>query len=422
MSSETITAKPKLRFPEFRNQAAWSCPNLGNISARITQKVGEASLEAVSITAGKGFVLQSEKFGRDISGQQYKNYIALHKGDFSYNKGNSKTFPQGCICKLKEFDEVAAPNAFISFRFQPGHVADFYQGYFENNFHGRQLVKYITSGARSDGLLNISPDDFFSIILPSPKESEQQKIVDCLTSLDELIDAEGQKLEALRDHKKGLLQNLFPAEGQTLPKFRFPEFRKDPDWQNKYLQDISEISSGTTPPRKNPEYYIEGTVPWVKTTDLNNSFIEVTEEKVSEIARVRINPKGAVLVAMYGGFKQIGRTGLLQMPAATNQAISVLKTDDRKVLPHYVLYWLNAKVDVWKCVASSSRKDPNITGSDVAKFPIGYPEISEQSRIVECFSVLDKLISNQSQKVEALCGHKKGLLQQLFPSIEEAES
>ena len=204
---------PKLRFPEFGTSEGWKKYKLRELADRITKKVGDNKLVTLSISAGIGFVSQAEKFSRDISGKQYCNYIYLKRGEFSYNKGNSKTFPQGCIYELKEYDEAAVPNAFISFRFKENLVPSFYQGYFDSNFHGKQLVRFITSGARSDGLLNISPIDFFSIVLPSPvKKEEQQKIADCLSSIDELIDTESRKLKALEKYKKGLMQKLFPAE------------------------------------------------------------------------------------------------------------------------------------------------------------------------------------------------------------------
>ncbi|MEM5947920.1 restriction endonuclease subunit S [Spirochaetia bacterium 38H-sp] len=204
---------PRLRFPEFRNAGPWEVKRLGDVADRITERVGDRRLVAVSISAGIGFVSQKEKFGREIAGHQYHNYIRLKNGQFAYNKGNSKTFPQGAIYQLREFDEVAVPNAFYCFEFKPEYVSEFFIGYFANNFHGIQLAKFITSSARSDGLLNISADDFFSIILPIPRDRmEQQKIADCLSSLDELIELQAKRLDALKAHKKGLLQQLFPQE------------------------------------------------------------------------------------------------------------------------------------------------------------------------------------------------------------------
>ncbi|WP_086489766.1 restriction endonuclease subunit S [Thioflexithrix psekupsensis] len=201
-----------------------------------------------------------------------------------------------------------------------------------------------------------------------------------------------------------------------VPSLRFPEFREAGEWVEKKLGEIAAIRSGSTPLRANPEFFKDGNIPWVKTTDLNNSFIYKTEEYLTSKTNAKINPEESVLVAMYGGFNQIGRTGFLKIPAATNQAISVLNTDRKKVLPIYLLTWLNAKVENWKKIASSSRKDPNITGSDVASFLIVYPKLEEQQKIAACLSSLDELITAHSQKLDALKKHKKGLMQQLFPA------
>jgi type I restriction enzyme S subunit len=238
---DTKTLTPKLRFPEFRKDGAWRPRSLSDLCTRIVEKVGDAKLTPVSITAGRGFVSQAEKFGRDIAGAQYKNYTYLRRGEFAYNKGNSNLYPQGCVYRLKEFDEAAASNAFICFRLAEGNASGFFEGLFEKNAHGRQLTRFLTSGARSDGLLNIKPEEFFSVEFPiPPRPAEQQKIADCLASLDELIAAQGRKVEVLRAHKKGLMQQLFPSEGETLPRLRFPEFRNAGEWETKPLAQIAE--------------------------------------------------------------------------------------------------------------------------------------------------------------------------------------
>jgi type I restriction enzyme, S subunit len=146
------------------------------------------------------------------------------------------------------------------------------------------------------------------------------------------------------------------------------------EWEVKKIKDIAKISSGTTPLRSIPEYHTRGNIFWVKTTDLNNSIILETEEKVTEKAlletSLRIYPQGTVLVAMYGGFNQIGRTGLLGIDATINQALSAITVDTKKTDQKFLLNWLNAKVGLWKTFAGSSRKDPNITSADVGDFPI----------------------------------------------------
>lgn len=418
----TSALVPKLRFPEFQEAGAWNTKTLGAVSQISTTKVGDRACIPMSVTSGVGLVSQVEKFGRIIAGSSYANYLQLKKNDFAYNKSATKEYPEGFIALYCGAELAAVPNSiFTCFRVNGDSAVPLYLNYlFLGNLHGRWLRKFIEVGARAHGSLSINVKDLLAlpVPLPSGKTSirEQQKIADFLSSLDELFAAQAQKVEALKTHKKGLMQQLFPREGETQPRLRFPEFQDAVEWDSQTLADIARISSGSTPLRSNAEFFAGGTIPWVKTTDLNNSYITQSEEYITAKARSRINPAGAVLVAMYGGFKQIGRTGCLRVPAATNQALSVLVLNLNLALPDYVLAWLNAKVEDWKRIASSSRKDPNITGTDVARFPIALPSLAEQQRVASCFSNLDTLITAESQKLEALKTHKKGLMQQLFPS------
>jgi len=166
---------PKLRFPEFRDQEGWRLVTLQEASEPVAERVGQRKLTPVSISAGIGFVPQSEKFGRDISGNQYQLYTLVRDGDFVFNKGNSLKFPQGCIYLLQGWGQVAAPNVFICFRLKDGYSNGFFQNCFEQNQHGRQLKRHITSGARSNGLLNISKETFFGVEIPTPTPAEQKK-------------------------------------------------------------------------------------------------------------------------------------------------------------------------------------------------------------------------------------------------------
>lgn len=205
------TTMPKLRFPEFRTRLGWKSIRLGDVATPVTERVGERKLTPVSISAGVGFVPQAEKFGRDISGNQYSLYTLVRDGDFVYNKGNSLRFPQGCVYQLRGWGEVAAPNVFISFRLKQGFVAEYFQYCFEKNIHGVQLKQHITSGARSNGLLNVSKDQFYGVGIPMPLPDEQQKIADCLSSLDELIAAPASASPNSRIRASGCGKNCLVA-------------------------------------------------------------------------------------------------------------------------------------------------------------------------------------------------------------------
>lgn len=390
-----------MRFPEFKDAGEWEGKCLSDLAERITEKVGTEKLITLSISAGIGFVSQAEKFSRDISGKQYQNYILLKEGDFSYNKGNSKRFPQGCIYKLKEYNKAAVPNAFISFRFYKKYVADFFIGYFECNFHGIQLRKFITSGARSDGLLNINPTDFFSIVLPTPPEKkEQQKIADCLTSLDELITAEVDKLESYNAHKKGLMQKLFPAEGKTVPEWRFPEFRGKGAWIDSDLGELCTITTG----RLDANAMIENGKYRFYTCAKDYYHID-TYAFDTEALLISGNGANVGYIHYYNGkFNAYQRTYVL---------------DDFNLNILYVKYFLENNLHKRITSEKKDGNTPYIVKSALTEMVLLYPGKNEQQKIVDCLSSLDELITAQTQKIETLKAHKKGLMQGLFPSVDE---
>lgn len=399
---------PKLRFPEFGTSEGWKKYKLRELADRITKKVGDNKLVTLSISAGIGFVSQAEKFSRDISGKQYCNYIYLKKGEFSYNKGNSKTFPQGCIYELKVYDEAAVPNAFISFRFKENLVPSFYQGYFDSNFHGKQLVRFITSGARSDGLLNISPTDFFSIVLPTPvKKEEQQKIADCLSSIDDLIDAEGRKLRTLEKHKKGLMQKLFPVEGETLPEWRFPEFRGKSEWRIKPLGKICTNYDSRRIPITEKDR-VKGEIPYIGASGV----IDYINDFIFDEDLLCVSEDGANLVARTYpiAFSISGKTWV-------NNHAHVLKFS-HNYTQNIVESYLNM-INLQDFLTGMAQPKLNRAKLDI--IPIPLPEEEEQQKIADCLSEIDTIITEQSNKVEQLKAHKNGLMQGLFPSLEEAD-
>ncbi|OHD23259.1 MAG: hypothetical protein A2Y38_24295 [Spirochaetes bacterium GWB1_59_5] len=406
---------PKLRFPEFKDAGEWEVIPLGMISDRIIDKVGTEVLPSVSISAGFGFVSQFEKFGRDISGEQYKNYIVLSEGEFAYNKGNSKRYPQGSIYKLVEFKRVASPNAFICFRLKLGYIADFLKQYFEFNAHGSQLKKFITSGARSDGLLNIKPDDFFSISFAIPKKNEQQKIADCLSSLDDLIAAHNQKLFALKTHKKGLMQQLFPAEGESVPRLRFKEFRDKGEWEETTLEKVVGFENG-----KAHENNVVDLGPYIL---VNSKFISTDGEirKYSDkcFCPTNINDLLMVMSDVPNG-RAIAKCFLVDSDDRYTVNQRICKLTPNGVVPKLLFFILDR--NSFYLSFDDGVKQTNLRKEDVLNCPLLIPvEAQEQQKISDFLSFLDNLISAQAQKIEALKLHKKGLMQQLFPQTEEAK-
>ena len=203
-----------------------------------------------------------------------------------------------------------------------------------------------------------------------------------------------------------------------VPMIRFQGFTDD--WIQCKLGELYSIYSGQTPYRGDEDNFLNPTTAWIKTTDLNNSSIISNDENISDKGKekLRILPINTVLVAMYGGFNQIGRTGMLTYPATINQAISALPPID-DVDSYFLITELNHRVDDWKNIAASSRKDPNITKKDVENFALKYPKIEEQTAIGNFFHTLDDAIHNHQQKLNCLRELKKGYLQQMFPQDGE---
>ena len=191
------------------------------------------------------------------------------------------------------------------------------------------------------------------------------------------------------------------------------------DWEVELLGNVCQTSSGTTPSRQlNDRYYKKGSIYWIKTTDLNNSIILDSEEQITELALketcLKINPPQTVLIAMYGGFNQIGRTGILKIPATVNQALIAIQPIKKILDSFYLINYLNYSVDYWKIVAVSSRKDPNITSRDVKRFPLSLPPLPEQKAIARVLSDVDELIRECDSLLAKKRDIKQGTMQQLL--------
>lgn len=409
---------PKLRFPEFIGDKL-KITKLGKISSVVKEKAGENKYTLMSVTSGVGLIPQAEKFGREIAGDSYKNYIVIRKYDFAYNKSATKQFPEGYISMLGEYDIAAVPNSiFTCFRITDNEsYPPFFDYLWHNNYHGHWLRKYIEVGARAHGALSVDTKHLWSMPLALPDFKEQQKIADCLSSIDDLIDAESRKLKVLEKYKKGLMQKLFPAEGKTLPEWRFPEFRGCGEWKYEEIGNIGEVITGKTPSTSDAALW-DGDIQFVTPTDITeNKYQHHTQRTVVKTPKMKVLPKHTI---MFTCIASIGKMALSLYPCITNQQIN-------SIVPkscynnEFIYYSLLQKTFLIKAGFANSTL-PIINKTDFSKIQV--PVIldkKEQQKIAECLSEVDTMIEEQSNKVEQLKKHKKGLMQGLFPSLEEAD-
>jgi type I restriction enzyme S subunit len=409
------TCVPKLRFPEFRGGDGWRPVTLQEASVPVAERVGQRKLTPVSISAGIGFVPQAEKFGRDISGDQYQLYTLVSDGDFVYNKGNSLKFPQGCVYLLQGWGQVAAPNVFICFRLREAYSNGFFQNCFEQNMHGKQLKKHITSGARSNGLLNISRESFFGVVIPTPSSDEQQKIAEFLSSLDELIAAQARKVDAFKTHKKGLMQQLFPREGETQPRFRFHEFRNTGEWPvtKAGLLFANRVTKGK---RGLPIYSVTMHDGMVRRDSFDRNFYDIKDAAGNK--KVCKDDIAYNMMRMWQGALGVAPEDCLVSPAY----IVLAPMKDAVPVFFQYLFKLPATLLLLTSHSRGLTKDRlRLYYDDFARIPLRCPSPAEQHRIASCLSSVDALISAETQKLDALKLHRKGLMQQLFPSPSPEE-
>ncbi|MDP2153176.1 MAG: restriction endonuclease subunit S [Methylotenera sp.] len=253
------------------------------------------------------------------------------------------------------------------------------------------------SGGRLSGI---------KVYFPSDKQ-EQQKITDCLSSLDDLITAQSQKVEALKQHKKGLMQQLFPAEGETFPKLRFPEFENEP-WNIKPLGKVADnldfkrvpITESDRKKGATPYYGASGIIDYVEGYIFDEDLLCISEDGANLVAR-------SYPIA----FSISGKTWV-------NNHAHVLKFK-KKFTQTIIENYLNS-ISLEDYLTGMAQ--PKLNQAKLEIIPIPLPENEdEQKKIANLLSSMDELITTQIQKLEAYKPHKNGLMQQLFPSLKGIE-
>ncbi|HXI72284.1 MAG TPA: restriction endonuclease subunit S [Verrucomicrobiae bacterium] len=422
---------PKLRFPEFRKAKGWTEKELRLIADPVTERAdNEDENNILTLSGEHGLVLQSEYFGKQIAGTNSDRYIKIQRDDFVYNDRVTKASAYGTIKRLTKQPHGIVSPIYKCFRFKDGEQPIFWEWYFEAGAHELELHGLANEGARA-GRFNVSIERFLSTRVRVPVRDEQQKIAECLGTLDELMGAESQKLDALKAHKKGLMQQLFPRAGETRPRLRFPEFQNAPEW--------GIVSMGELLSRK-PEYGVNA--PSVPFSESLPTYLRITD--IDDDGRFLSESKASVdIIATEENHLSEGDIVLARTGASVGKSYRYQESDGRLVFAGFLIRIRpNAeKVDSmflfnflrsdqywdWVRITSTRSGQPGLNGSEFSSLRVPIPPadqsgMAEQQCIAACLSALDELIAAQSAKLAVLQTHKQGLMQQLFPSPAEAET
>lgn len=403
MNKEEKKIVPKLRFPEFEEDKKWKSIELGKCLLKHPEYgIGASAvpyseklptyLRITDISVDGKFLKEdkvsvAEKVTKD-------NY--LKEGDIVFARTGASV---GKSYKYRVEDgELVFAGFLIRVKPNPSILNSELLFQFTSTEQYWKWVKLVSARSGQPGI-NGKQYASMPILLPTnPKE--QQKIANCLSSLDEVITAETEKLDLLQDHKKGLLQQLFPAEGETQPKFRFPEFKNDGDWEQDELGKSLKAESSQI--AKSKLSFIDEGYPLFG-ADGFNGFIDFYSQEKDYIAIVKDGSGVGNLYFCEGKSSVLGTLNYL------------LSKNEEKYETKWLYYLLNT-IDFKPFIKGANI--PHIYFKDYSKLLVSYPKPKEQQKIAVCLSAADELIDAQTQKIEALQEHKKGLLQQMFPNCK----
>lgn len=394
---------PRLRFPEFVNEGEWDLKVLSKITDAIfdgthqTPTYVECGIPFFSVenivSGNKNKYISKEDYelATNVNKPQKGDILITRIGKIGFSAIVSWEYEfsiyvtLACIKKSEQFDSY------------------YLHCYFQSSAYQKEIL--------SKSLLNAVPckinmNELRETKVLLPKEiKEQQKIASCLSSLDELIAAHTNKLEALKDHKKGLMQQLFPAEGETVPKLRFKEFEKDGEWSLKELGKITENLDNKRIPITGT-LREKGTIPYYGASGI----IDYVKDYIFDDELLCISEDGANLIdRTYPiAFTINGKTWV-------NNHAHVLKFE-KKYTQILVENYLNT-INLEDYLTGAAQ--PKLNQAKLSIITIPLPKPNEQKKIASFLSSIDDEIAAQVQKIEGLKEHKKGLMQGLFPVINE---
>lgn len=394
---------PSLRFPEFLNDGEWSAILLKDAINKVTPPKKLPSSEYK--TDGQFPVIDQSTniiagYSDDYSAlmnTQYEDYIVF--GDHT------------CTLKLVNHPFIQGADGIKIFRSKLDDLDTQYLYYY-------LLAHPILSKEYKRHFADLAE----KIILFPKNLKEQIRIAKCFSSIDKQITATRSKLEQLKEHKRGLMQRLFPAKGKTVPELRFPEFLNDGEWEMATMESIFEIKNGYTPSKSNPDYWEGGTIPWFRMEDIRKSG-HILSDSIQHITPSAVKSAGlfpaySIIVATTA---TIGEHALIIVDSLANQQFTFLtkrKSFDNRIDMVYFHYFMFI-IDEWCKQNTNAGGLLSVNMEAFRKLVIPYPaSLSEQHKIAECFSSIDKQIAATKRIFEQLKEHQKGLMQRLFPIVK----
>ena len=407
---------PKLRFPEFREVEPWKEEAGSSLFDQINDRNPEPGLPVLAITQEHGAIPRHMiDYHVSVTEKSIESYKVVQVGDFIISL---RSF-QGGI-EYSRYHGICSP-AYVILRRRGGGSSEYFRHYLKTDRFIRILTKNL-EGLR-DGKM-ISYAQFSELQLPVPKPPEQQKIAKFLSTLDEVIAAQVRKVDALKTHKKGLMQQLFPREGETQPRLRFPEFQNAGAWEVRRVDEKGAVLAGkalavnAAGPQR----------PYLRTKNVLDGAIDLSDVLTMPMTEAEFDRfeilDGDVLLNEGQSLELVGRTSIYRNEFKGRCAMQNQLLRFRAFAPtsgeFAAQYFRKCQKDgTFANVATKTTSVAHLGSSRFSALELSWPSQPEQHRIASCLSSLDALIAAETQKHAALQRHKRGLMQQIFPSPEE---
>ena len=401
---------PKLRFPEFRGAEGWKEASLGSVASlrngyafKSSEYVADGPYQIITIANVQQNNLTTESTKRIAElPSDIQQHQTLSLDDILI----SMTGNVGRVCR------VTAEGLLLNQRVGkliPEKITDafFYQVLQREDFRNSMQLK---AAGGAQGNLSTGGITDYTFKIPSAP-AEQKKIADCLSSLDELIAAQARKVDALKTHKKGLMQQLFPREGETQPRLRFPEFRDAGKWKKMALSAAANFYNGRA--YKQEELLEAGKYKVLRVGNFftNNNWyhsnLELDETKYCQDGDLLYAWSASFGPRVWRGEKTIYHYHIwkvVEQPGIDRQFLFII---------------LEHETERMKAKTTNGLGIMHITKGAIESWESFFPGLAEQKKVAHRLMNLDRAIGAEARKLESLTEHKRGLMQQLFPSIDD---
>lgn len=397
---------PRLRFPVFEGE--WEKKKLGEEFKKVNERNDGSFGKNHWISVAKMYYQAPEKV--QSNNLDTRTYV-MRLGDIAFEGNPNSEFMYGRFV-VNDIGAGIISELFPIYR----HIRDYNNDYWKYAIQIERIMrpiyaKAITSSGASSNKLN--EEHFLRESILVPTVEEQTKIGEYFRILDNFIFLHQRKLDQMKEYKKGMLQKMFPKNGETVPEIRFPGFAGD--WEPCSLENVVSIMGGNA--WKSSDYKLGGKFLVITIANVSGD-ININENVGNYIDcddhSVFVLHKNDILVSLTGNVGRVSKmTGI---PAVLNQRVAKIIPKTDSIISDFLFHIMhNSKFEKAMIECGQGAAQKNISNKDILCYDFLMPlDKKEQMAIANYFNNLDELITLHQYKLEEMKEYKKGLLQQMF--------